>query len=147
MADQDTIAGGNPNPRTPYKEGNTDADGNYIVGKGRTPDAGKFRKGDKRKRGRRPKSTANLDTDVMDEAKARITVNEGGKAVVITKQQAMVKRMFDKAFSGDVAAMRQAFDMIQKIGDRKAQERGHKLPQNDRKIRRAVFGRSCSVAW
>jgi hypothetical protein len=52
---------------SPFKPGNIDAAGDYVVGKRRPPDSSKFRAGDGRQRGRRPKGTRNLKTDFGEE--------------------------------------------------------------------------------
>lgn len=122
-----------------FKPGNADEDGDYIVGKGRPPEGGKFRKGDGRKRGGRPKGTRNLDTDVLAEANATIQVNEGGRPVKISKQLAMIKRIFDIGFNGNVAAMREVLSMIDRALGR-AEEKGDRtLPENDLAIIQAHF--------
>ncbi len=132
-------------PKGPYKDGNTDDDGNYIVGKNRTPDHGKFRKGDGRKRGRRAKGTRNLDTDVMAEATAQITVNEGGKEIRISKQQAMIKRLIDLGFNGNVAALKEAISLIQACNGRAAEREDRGLPVDDLKIIEEYFQRKLAI--
>lgn len=123
-----------PDGPSRFKDGNCDPDGNYLIGRNRPPDSGKFRKGDGRRRGRRPKGTRNLDSDVLAEAHLSIAVNEGGRQATITKQRALVKRMFDKGFSGDGAAIRVALERVRIAEEGQAARRDRNLPQRDRQI-------------
>ena len=81
----------------PQAPGNVTLDGDYIVGKGKPPDSGKFRAGDGRQRGRRPKGTRNLATDLRAELDARVTVNVGAEGTLHTfhvPRQGLAEREF-----------------------------------------------------
>lgn len=52
----------------------------------------------------RPKGTKNLKTDLYEEINERIQVTEGGQIYSISKQRALLKRLFEKAMKGDVRA-------------------------------------------
>jgi hypothetical protein len=125
-----------PPPRAPKpdKDANTDENGDYIVGKNRPPESGKFKKGDGRPRGRRPKGTANLDTDVAMVAAQKVRLTENGRQVTVSKQHAVVRRLFDKAFSGDVPAIREVFNLTRAGADRHAAQQGRNLPERDQEI-------------
>ena len=81
----------------PYAPGNVTPDGDYVVGKGKPPESGKFRAGDGRQRGRRPKGTNNLATDLRAVLETRVTVNVGGIPKKVTRQQAILMRLADNA--------------------------------------------------
>lgn len=67
------------------------ADGTYPVGKNKPPKSGQFCVGDGRKRGRRPKGTRNLATDLREELAERVNVTIGGKTRGVSNQQAILK--------------------------------------------------------
>jgi hypothetical protein len=75
----------------PYKEGNTREDGSYAVGKDRTPVVTRFAEGDGRRRGKRAKGTRNLMTEWREELNQKITINEGGKSLKVSKRRALIK--------------------------------------------------------
>lgn len=98
-----------------YKPGNLGPDGSYLIGKGRPPEAGKFRAGDGRKRGRRPKGTKNLDTDFAEELASTITVSVNGKPTKMTKQRGMIVRLIDNAMRGQNPAILAAINFSQRF--------------------------------
>ena len=80
-----------------YAPGNITPDGDYVVGKDKPPESGKFRTGDGRQRGRRRKGTRNLATDLRAELDALVTVNVGGATKKISRQRAILMRLADNA--------------------------------------------------
>jgi hypothetical protein len=98
-----------------YGPGNTADDGHYVVGKGRPPEHGKFRAGDGRKRGRRPKGTKNLASDLHEELGAPVAVTVGGKKKKVTRQRAIVMRMADNATKGQTSAIALALELQQRL--------------------------------
>ncbi|MES2044557.1 MAG: hypothetical protein V4475_11805 [Pseudomonadota bacterium] len=78
----------------PYKEGNTRDDGTYDIGRARPPEAGKFREGDGRRRGRRKKGTANFETIFNAEANRPFEVRIDGKKQKLTAMESTVMFAF-----------------------------------------------------
>ncbi|MEG3181272.1 DUF5681 domain-containing protein [Sphingomonas sp. LT1P40] len=109
-----------------YAPGNTGADGDYIVGKGKPPQHGKFKKGDERKRGRRRKGTQNLATDFREEMRDSVTVSVGGKTRRVSKQRSLVMRLLDNASRGQVGSLKLALEYGDRFGS--AQEMSGELP-------------------
>ena len=107
----DEAEGGNS-----FKPGNTDAKGNYLVGKNRPPEDGKFRKGDGRRRGGRKKGTKNLATDFHEELSSKVVMKVDGKARQVTKQRAVMMRLMDNASRGQNAAIRTIMEFAAKFG-------------------------------
>ena len=109
-----------------YDPDNTTPDGHYRVGKGRPPEHGKFRKGDGRKRGRRPKGTKNLATDLREELESSIAVTVGGIAKKVTRQRAIVMRMADNAAKGQTSAIALTLEFQQRLVDPMLQHEEHR---------------------
>ena len=116
----------------PQAPGNVTLDGDYIVGKGKPPDSGKFRAGDGRQRGRRPKGTRNLATDLRAELDARVTVNVGGVSRKISRQQAILMRLTDNATKGQNAAIAMVLQYQQRLVE-KILRREHKKRTRDKR--------------
>ena len=98
-----------------YAPSNVTPDGDYVVGKGKPPDSGKFRVGDGRQRGRRRKGTKNLATDLREELDARVTVTVGGASKKISRQRAIVMRLADNATKGQNPAIAMTLDYQQRL--------------------------------
>ena len=94
---------------------NVDAKGDYVVGKNRPPESGKFRAGDGRPRGQRKKGTRNLATDLREELETKVNVSIGGKQVKVTLQRAILMRLSDNASRGQNPAIAMALDYQQRI--------------------------------
>lgn len=114
-----------------YKPGNTDADGNYIVGRDRPPEHGKFRAGDGRKRGRCRKGTKNLATDFHEELASKVTLKVDGKPRRVTKQRAIMMRLMDNASRGQNAAIRTIIEYAEKFGIEVMLEAPDEPPKNE----------------
>lgn len=92
-------------------------EGNYRVGYRKPPLHSQFKKGESgNKRGRR-KGTKNITTVIRDELNQRLFITENGKRRSITKLQAVVKQLFNKAATGDMKATRILFHTFEEQGD------------------------------
>lgn len=116
MADEETPAGEGSEPLSTYKSGNTDANGDYKVGKNRPPKHGQFAKGDGRPRGRRRKGTKNLATDFHEELSAKVSLKVDGKPRRVTKQRAIMMRLMDNASRGQNTAIKTIMAYADKFG-------------------------------
>jgi hypothetical protein len=79
----------------------TDGDAGYEVGYGRPPRHTRFPKGRSGNPKGRPKGSKNSATLLMDALRERVVISENGRRKTITKQQAIVKQIVNKAASGD----------------------------------------------
>ena len=91
--------------------------GEYLVGKNRPPESGKFRAGDGRPRGRRKKGTKNLATDFNEEMAALVTVVVNGTARRVTRQRAILMRLADNAMKGQNPAIGMTLEYRQRLAD------------------------------
>jgi hypothetical protein len=75
------------------------------VGYKRPPEASRFRPGQSGNPKGRPKGAKNFATVFAEELTTRIVVTENGKRRTITKRQAVVKQLVNKAVAGDARAI------------------------------------------
>ena len=84
-------------------------DDNYEVGYGKPPKEMQFAKGKSGNPKGRPQGAKNLATTFMEIGRERITVTEGGRTRTMTKAEAVVHQLTNKAASGDPRARREYF--------------------------------------
>ncbi len=81
----------------PFKDGNVRADGSYKVGKGRTAEDTRFKKGDGRPRGKRKKGSKNVGTIWESKLKQKITVNGVTQTGIEWVVEATIRRAITKS--------------------------------------------------
>ena len=84
-----------------------DGSPDYDVGFGKPPKHTRFRKGTSGNPNGRPRGTRNLATVLERTLKEKVIINESGVRKTVTKLEAAVKQLVNKAASGDLVAMRQ----------------------------------------
>jgi Family of unknown function (DUF5681) len=90
--------------------------GNYEMGYGRPPLHSHFRPGQSGNPKGRPKSSADLSTLLTKALTETVTINEGGRRRVITKGEAVVKQLTNKAASGDPRAIKVLMELDRRRG-------------------------------
>ena len=76
------------------------------VGPGRPPKHSQFRKGQSGNPNGRPKGTLTVATVLEKTLREKVVINEGGRRKTITKLQAAVKQLVNKAAIGDTNAFK-----------------------------------------
>ncbi len=84
----------------------------YEVGYGRPPKASQFQKGASGNPKGRPKGAKNLSTIVMKESRQRVRVNGPGGSRTVTKLEASVMQLTNKAAQGELRAMREYLNLV-----------------------------------
>jgi hypothetical protein len=87
-----------------------DSSSEYEVGYKRPPKATRFKKGQSGNTKGRPKGAKNFATVLNAELNARITVTENGVRKTISKREAAVKHVVNKAASGHLPAAKMLLD-------------------------------------
>ena len=82
------------------------SDREYAVGKGKPPKHTRFRKGQSGNPTGRRKGSLNMATLLERALNERVAVTENGKYKTITKLEAMLKQLANKAASGDTRVIR-----------------------------------------
>lgn len=85
-----------------------DSDGTHEVGYRKPPKHAQFVKGQSGNPAGRPRGSQNLATVLMKEARKRVQVKINGVAHSISKLEAGVMQLWNKAASGDPRAIREA---------------------------------------
>jgi hypothetical protein len=85
----------------------------YEVGYGRPPRASRFAKGKSGNPNGRPKGSKNLSTVVLRESRQRVRINGPSGARTLSKLEAAVRQVSNKAAQGDLRASRDLFSLVQ----------------------------------
>lgn len=102
---------------SPERPDPADSDPGYEVGYGRPPLATRFRPGQSGNPQGRPKGRRNLATALNAELNTRVTIQENGRKRTITKLQAAVKQLVNKAASGDPRSMQLLLGLTRAVED------------------------------
>jgi hypothetical protein len=97
---------------------NTDQSRDYDVGYGRPPRHTRFQKGRSGNPRGRPRGAKNLSTLVNEALNERVLVAENRGRRKITKQQAMITQLVNKAAQGDWRAIKILLEIVQAIENR-----------------------------
>jgi len=113
------------------------------IGYGNPPIHTRFRKGESGNPRGRPKGTLNMATVLARTLREKVSINENGQRKVITKLEAAVKQLVNKAASGDLRALRHLADLVAS-----AEERGTQPPaaeaamsEDDQKVVQGILER------
>lgn len=86
----------------------------YDVGYKKPPVHTRFKKGQSGNPKGKAKGTNNFSTDLNNELKKKIEVNEGGRTKLITKQQGIIKQLTMKALMGETGAIHKLAELALK---------------------------------
>jgi hypothetical protein len=92
--------------------------GTYDVGYGKPPKHAQFKKGESGNLNGRPKGTLNLATVLERTLREEVVINENGRRKVITKLEAAITQLVNKAASGDGHAMRYLCHLVMSAEER-----------------------------
>ena len=87
----------------------------YDVGYGKPPKHTQFKKGTSGNPAGRPKGTRNLKTDLREELQQKLVIREGGRERTVSKQQAVVMRLVEKAIKGEIGATKTLLGMAERL--------------------------------
>ena len=113
----------------------------YDVGFGKPPKPSQFRKGFSGNPKGRPKGRRNLATVLERTLQERVVINENGVRRTVTKLEAAVKQLVNRAASGDLGAMRQLTALAGSAEDQQVAPPTRQLDQDDQKVMENVLKR------
>ena len=91
-----------------------DNDGSYEIGYSKPPRASRFAPGKSGNPKGRPKGSKNLATVVLRESRQRVRVNGPQGSRTVTKLEAAVMQIGNKAAQGELRAARELFNLVQR---------------------------------
>ena len=94
----------------------------YEVGFGKPPAGTRFKKGQSGNPRGRPKGTLNMASVLARTLREKVVINENGQRKVITKLEAAIKQLTNKAASGELKALQLLAALV-----RSAEERAMKM--------------------
>ena len=94
----------------------------YAVGYGKPPAHSRFKQGKSGNPNGRPKGTLNFATTLLRTLRERVVINENGRRKEITKLEAVVKQLVNKAASGDLRALSQLIAITPSAEQRAAEK-------------------------
>jgi hypothetical protein len=101
-------------------------DGSNAVGYGKPPKATRFRKGQSGNPKGRPKGKLNLATVILRALGAKVVINENGRRREVTKLEAAMMQLVNKAATGDLRALDLATGLAQMAEERVEQGQSKK---------------------
>ena len=108
-----------------------------VTGKGFMPGQSGNPKG-------RPKGSLNVATVLERELKQRVVINEGGQRRTVTKLEAAIKQVVNKAAGGDLAALKLLNALVSSAEERAVDELRREpqvMSENDQKVMQGVLQR------
>ncbi len=107
----------------------------YEVGFRKPPKASQFKTGQSGNPKGRPKGTRNLRSDLLDELQEPVLIREGASSTQVSKQRAMVKRLFAMAINGNTRAMNIALNLMLRVVEPYSEDDpGEPLDEQEREI-------------
>jgi hypothetical protein len=91
----------------------------YEIGFGRPPKATQFKKGTSGNKKGRPKGTKNIATLFYEAMHQRVAISENGQRRTITKIEAALTQLANKAATGDPKAIQASINIARELGDLK----------------------------
>lgn len=123
----------------------------YEIGYGKTPRGTRFQKGRSGNPKGRPKGKPNLASVLEKALREKVVINENGQRKTVTKREAAIKQLVNKAASGDLRALQQLAALARSGEERSAEATPPTatMTEVDQKVLQGVlrrFGATCQGA-
>jgi Family of unknown function (DUF5681) len=113
----------------------------YEIGYGKPPKHSQFGKGHSGNPHGRPKGSINLSTLLDSTLNEKVIVSENGKRKRITKREAILKQLVNKAASGDPKSIHMLLTEIRLAEGRQPSAEPMLLDETDREVIRQLYQR------
>jgi hypothetical protein len=113
----------------------------YDIGYGKPPLHSQFGKGHSGNPRGRPKGSPNLSTLIDSALNEKVIVSENGKRKRITKREAILKQLVNKAASGDPKSIHMLLTEIRLAEGRQPSAEPMLLDETDREVIRQLYQR------
>ena len=84
----------------------------YEIGYGKPPEKSRFKKGETGNPKGRPKGKRNIATVLNAILNEKVLINENGRKRKVTKLEASIKQMVNRATAGDLSSMRLLIQLV-----------------------------------
>ncbi len=123
--------------------GKTKGSDDYEVGYRKPPTRTRFKKGQSGNPNGRPKGTLNIATVLSRTLREEVVINENGNRKTVTKLEAAVKQLVNKAASGDLKAFQQLNGLVQAAEEKalEAATPSAALDEIDNKVMQGILKR------
>lgn len=123
------------------------SDSDSKIGYGKPPKRTRFQKGVSGNPRGRPKGRRNFATVLTEILEEKIIVSEGRVQKTVTKLEATLKKLADKATAGDLIAARLLLALVRSADERAVEPPRKELSEDDLQIMQRVLKRqrSCEV--
>jgi hypothetical protein len=111
----------------------------YEIGYKRPPKANQFKKGQSGNPKGRPKLVKSFKADLKEELEEIISINEGGKAKLATKQRGLIKRILTAALNGNNQAAKISIGMISSLFE-PTEEPDEEISPEDLELLKKYYG-------
>jgi hypothetical protein len=118
-----------------------DLNSKHEIGYKHPPKRTQFRPGISGNPKGRPKGRRNVATVVRRTLEEKVIINENGIRKTVTKLEAAIKQLANKAVSGDLNAMRQLLPVLSVLDDSSADLPPARLDNDDQKVMERVLAR------
>ena len=119
-------------------------DANYPVGYGRPPRATQFQPGHSGNPKGRPKGILNVARVLERELRERVVINEHGRRRTVSKLEAAMKQVVNKAASGDLGALKLLHAWVTSAEESAAQipqQAPEVMTENDQRVLQSILAR------
>jgi hypothetical protein len=113
----------------------------YEIGFGKPPQHSRFRKGLSGNPKGRPKGRRNLATVLERTLQEKVVIKENGVSRTVTKLEAAIKQLVNKAAAGDLAALRQLTALAGSAVEQGADSSTNQLAEADLEVMKGVLKR------
>ena len=120
-----------------------------TVGYGQPPLHTRFKKGASGNPRGRPKGTLNVTTVLERTLHERVVIDENGRRKTVTKLEAAIKQLANKAASGDQKALQLLMSLVRSAEERETQvaEPTATLRDTDKKVVQGILKRIEGARW
>lgn len=115
----------------------------YAVGYGKPPAHSQFKKGESGNYRGRPSGTLNFATVLLRTLREQVVINENGQRKTITKLEAALKQLANKAASGELRALQLLLALVRSAEEQSGVPESPKQPleENDKKVMEEIVRR------
>jgi hypothetical protein len=121
-------------------------DSDAEIGYGKPPKRTRFQRGTSGNPKGRPKGKRNFGTVLAEALQEKIVIKENGQRKIVTKLEAAVTQLANKAAAGDLIALRQLTVLVRSVQELAVEPPTKELSEDDLKIMRRVLQRQATCA-